>query len=84
MASILYSTHPGRTELFSSVDDNLSINVKKILKAFGKTDLTLVIQDCADSKDFSGVGSDKQGLVHGEATPTFSTRERLTMIPLKT
>ena len=64
MASILYSKHPGRTESFSSVDDNLSINVKKILKApfpFGKTDFTLVIQDCADSEGFSGVGSDKQG-----------------------
>ena len=72
MASILYSTHPGRTELFSSVDDNLSINVKKILKAFGKTDLTLVIQDCADSKDFSGVGSDKQGefMVKGLRSPS--------------
>ena len=37
---------------------------KKNLKApflFGKTDFTLVIQDCADSGDFSGVGSDKQG-----------------------
>ena len=37
---------------------------KKNLKApflFGKTDFTLVIQDCADSEDFSGVGSDKQG-----------------------
>ena len=28
---------------------------------FGKTDFTLLIENCADSGDFSGVGSDKQG-----------------------
>ena len=80
MASILYSKHSGRTESFSSVDDNLSINVKKNLKApflfgktlFGKTDFTLVIQDYADSEDFSGVGSDKQGefMVKGLRSPS--------------